>query len=149
MAEGVSPVLLVRLPDYQAPYTLTLYSAPGGWGRTKDIFVPSGLLFDEAFTLTRVLPENAFAVRESLMRGSHLQAVVPFDESHQGDRYLLVYTRADALGQRERVNVTSVGATTASGAVTGLAASVLASLLMRVERKPEGSVDLETRLVER
>jgi hypothetical protein len=83
------------------------------------------------------------------MRGSHLQAVVPFDESHQGDRYLLVYTRADALGQRERVNVTSVGATTASGAVTGLAASVLASLLMRVERKPEGSVDLETRLVER
>src|SRR2546423_9186759 len=37
MTAGKSPVVLLRLPDYREPYTMTVSSTLTGWGRTKHI----------------------------------------------------------------------------------------------------------------
>lgn len=46
MPEGASPAVLLQLPDYYGPYTMTVKSSLRGAWRTKRIFVPSVLLFD-------------------------------------------------------------------------------------------------------
>jgi hypothetical protein len=145
MPEGVSPVALLRLPDYREPYTMTVSSSPTGWGRTQDIFVPGALLFDADFQQTRVLSDREFKVKDTLMKGSHLAAVIAFDEPQRTERFLLMYTRADSLGQQGRVNVTVIGEPSVRGAIEGAAASAIASLLMRVERSTHGSIEVETR----
>ena len=80
-----------------------------------------------------------------MMKGSHLEGVISFDEPQKTERFLLMYTRADAVGQRDRANVTVTGVGSPTAAVQGAVAGAIASLLMRVERSTEGSVEVETR----
>jgi len=80
------------------------------------------------------------------MKGQYLEAVITFDDAQRIDRYFLLYTRGDALGERHRADVTVTDiSNTPRSAAEGAAAGVIASLLMRVERSAEGSVEVETR----
>ena len=48
---GQSPAVLLSLPAYQSPYTLTVSSKRHGMGRTTEIFVPSLVLLDDTFAV--------------------------------------------------------------------------------------------------
>ena len=93
--EGESRVVMFKLPEYQAPYELTVASLIDGWGLTKDVFVPRALIFDSEFQTTREVPEDEF-----LQKSNTLRATIPFFDQHKGDRYLLLYTRVGAVGER-------------------------------------------------
>ena len=95
MPGGPSSVVLLRLPNYQAPYVMTVTSFRRGLGRTTEIFVPSGVYFDAELQPRGDVGENQFAGRvESLV------AELAFGEANQNVRYLLLYTRGESVGQR-------------------------------------------------
>ena len=62
------------------------------------------------------------------------------DYPREMDRYVLVYTRGDTLGQRRNANVIVVptGETTAGGAIRGTAiGGAVASMLLKTERSAQ------------
>ena len=141
MPEGVSPVVLLQLPEYSGPYTMTVKSSLRGAWRTKRIFVPSVLLFDADLKQTRVFQEAAFKAN-----GTQLEAIIPFGEPQEAERFVLLYTRGFAVGQNAgRVSVTSIPNGTVSGAITGAAGAALASALIRTERSTEGHIEVQTK----
>ena len=71
--------------------------------------------------------------------------MISFDEPQKTERFLLMYTRPDAVGQRGRADVTVTGVGSTTAAVQGAVAGAIASMLMHVERSTEGSVEVETR----
>jgi TonB family protein len=93
MPGGESPVLLLRLPDYEVPYTLTISSTRMGIGRTTEVFIPSGIVFD-----SDLKPLGQFGEERLKQEGDSLVAKLQI--FHAAPRYLLVYTRGDEVGQR-------------------------------------------------
>jgi len=135
MPEGASPVVLLQLPEYYGPYMMTVKSSLTGAWRTKRIFVPSVLLFDADLRQTRVFQEATFKAK-----GTQLETIIPIGEPQKAERFVLLYTRGNALGKNAgRVSVTS------SGAISGAAGAVLASALIRTERSTEGHIEVETK----
>ena len=115
-------------------------SLTGAW-RTKRIFVPSVLLFDADLRQTRVFQEATFKAK-----GTQLETVIPIGEPQKAERFVLLYTRGNALGKNAgRVSVRSVQDGTASGAIRGAAGAALASALIRTERSTEGHIEVETK----
>ena len=133
MPEGPSPVVLLQLPEYRTPYTLTLASWPTGFGFTKRVFVPSALIFDGDFQQTRVVTEDALKTK-----GSRVEATIPFEEPQKMERFVLVYTRGDTTGEHiDKLTPVAVGG--------GAAGGVLGSLLTHTKRSTEGVIEAETK----
>jgi len=98
---GESRVLLFKLPDYSAPHTLTITSPcnHGCLGFSKSIFVPSGMFLDAGFQPTSELPAAQFeGLDAGLTKPYRLEATVLIDELRKGDRYLLINTIGQGVG---------------------------------------------------
>jgi hypothetical protein len=137
MPDGLSPVLLFQLPEYLAPYILTVTSSPTGLGFTKRVFVPSALLIDGDFQQTRAVTEAAFTYKsQGMTKGARLEAAIPFNEPQKTERFVLLYTRTGAAGERmDKLTPVVLGA--------GAAGAVVGSLLTHTERSTEGSIEVE------
>lgn len=80
---GETPVLLFKLPDYSAPYSLTITSLcnRGCLGLSKSIFVPAGTFLDAEFRPVRELPAAHFESLEAgFTKPYRLEATVLIDE---------------------------------------------------------------------
>jgi Maltose operon periplasmic protein precursor (MalM) len=102
MADGPSRVVLLKLPDYQEPYALTIksYQFKHWFSTTFGIFVPTTVVLDGDFAVTRTVPETALQWKSaSMMKGARLQARLPFTESQKGERFVLLYTRGRFVGR--------------------------------------------------
>jgi Maltose operon periplasmic protein precursor (MalM) len=106
MADGPSRVVLLKLPDYQEPYALTIksYQYKHAFSTTFGIFVPTTVVLDGDFAVTRTVPETALQWKSaSMMKGARLQARLPFTESQKGERFVLLYTRGRFVGEPTRL----------------------------------------------
>lgn len=135
MPGGPSSVVLLQLPDYQAPYSLTVKSQRRGIGRTTEIFIPSGLYFDADFQHL-----GGFGEEQLTGEKERIVAVLTFAESHKNMRYLLLYTRGDLIGQRVNIRATLFDA-----ALPGKVGTFLGSGfgLGRLERSLEAKLAVE------
>ena len=91
------------MPDYQEPYALTIksYQFKHAFSTTFGIFVPTTVVLDGDFAVTRTVPETALQWKSaSMMKGARLQARLPFTESQKGERFVLLYTRGRFVGQQ-------------------------------------------------
>ncbi len=98
---GESRVLLLKLPPCSAPYTLTVASPcnHGCLGFSKSIFVPSGMFLDAGFQPARELPAAQFeSLDAGLTKPYRLEATILIDEARKDDRYLLLYTIGEGVG---------------------------------------------------
>jgi hypothetical protein len=127
-AQGQSPAVLFRLPESTLPYSLKVSSVCNCFGFSKTIFVPSGVFLNADFTETTKLEED-----DLKSKGSGIEAQLLIDRQRLSDRYLLVYTRGDLLGQTAgKIDV--VG--------NGLAGALLLGA-MKQSRAAHGKVELE------
>lgn len=131
MPAGPSSVVLLQLPETSASYVMTITSSmKTGWSK-RELFVPSVIVFDDAFQQTG-------AINESRLQGGDekLSGVYAFDRK---DRYLVLYTLGDLVGQRVGVR----------GTVYGVDVPGLSKWLGRgtpVYRSLEGDLTVETKL---
>jgi hypothetical protein len=101
---GQSPVVLVQLPDYSVPYTLTVTSLPRGFGTWK-LFVPTVVLLDSDFQPTREVTEAEFVFKaQTFSKSPRLEVEMPIGESSRNDRYLFIYTDAAQIGEQYGVH---------------------------------------------
>ena len=136
MPGGPSPVALLRLPEYQAPYGLIITSARRGIGRTTEIFVPSLIFFDADFN--ELGSYGAEGAGPSIAPGGSgvlkdISKEFQFDDSKKHTRYVLIFTRADMVGGR------------VAGAQGAIATGVVKLIRAKVERSFEGNVQVETK----
>jgi Maltose operon periplasmic protein precursor (MalM) len=102
MADGPSRVVLLKLPDYQEPYALTIksYQFKRAFSTTFGVFVPTIVVLDADFAVTRTVPENALKWESmSMMKGARLEARLPFTELQNGERFVLLHTRGHFVGR--------------------------------------------------
>lgn len=102
MPGGPSRVVLLRLPHYQEPYALTVRSflVKRAMSRTENIFVPSAIMLDADFVVTRTVPETELRSKSAgMIKGPAVEVTIPFIASQAGERFALVYTQASAVGQ--------------------------------------------------
>jgi hypothetical protein len=92
---GSSKAILVELPPFAGPSTLSISSRCNCGGPSKSVFVPRVVLLDAQFHETRTLDDEAFAWKVS---GS-LDANLWFEADQSAERYLLAYTRGDLVGK--------------------------------------------------
>jgi hypothetical protein len=136
---GESRVALFKLPDYSAPYTLTITSPcnHGCVGFSKSIFVPSGMFFDAEFQPTRSLPTTEFELLEpGLSKSLRLEAKVSIEEPRKSDRYLLLYTTDEDV--RRVVQTRRIRGATGAPVLFG-------KKNVKVKGSAAGSLELEAR----
>ena len=135
MPGGPSSVVLFQLPDYQAPYSLTIKSSRRGIGRTTELFIPGGLYFDEGFQL-----RGAFGEEQITWIVEGLTTSLNFGDEHRSVRYLLLYTRGDLVGQRVDMRQSYLGV-----AVPGKVGTFLGNDLGlgRLERSLEAKLEVQ------
>jgi len=135
MPGGPSTVALVRLPEYQQPYSLRIKSSRRGIGRTTEIFIPGGLYFDEAFQL-----RSSFGEEQITWIVEGLVTSLNFGDEHRTVRYLLLYTRGDLVGQQVDMRATYLGVQ-----VPGKVGTFLGNNfgLGRLERSLEAKLELQ------
>ena len=126
MPQGATSTVLLRLPEYQSPYVMTITSYKKGFGRTTEIFIPSGFYFDSAFQQLGEFGEERLAGKVE-----SLAAEFDFDDTSRNARYLLLYTRGDLVGQRLGMRGDLLGR--------------VSSGLFRLERSLEAKLQVETK----
>lgn len=127
-AQGQSPAVLFKLPESTLPYTLKVSSVCNCLGFSKSIFVPSGVFLNADFIETTKLEED-----DLKSKGSGIEALLLIEGQRLSDRYLLVYSRGDLLGQTAgKIDV--VG--------NGVAGALLFGA-MKQSRAAHGKVELE------
>jgi hypothetical protein len=102
MADGPSRVVLLKLPDYREPYALTIksYQFKHAFSTTFGIFVPTIVVLDGDFAVTRTVPETALQWKSaSMMKGARLQTTLSFTESQKSERFVLLHTSGHRVGQ--------------------------------------------------
>ena len=93
LVSGETPVALFKLSDYRAPYELAIRSLCKCLGVAKEFFVPTVLLLDGDFRVTRTLHETDFVAKQaSWSRPMNLETIVVIDDAGASERYLLVFT---------------------------------------------------------
>lgn len=131
---GSSPALLFRLPEYSAPYTLTVTSLPRGFG-TWQLFVPAVVLLDSDFQPTREVSDPDFVFKkQTFSKSQRLDAEIAVDEASRNVRYLFMYTNGALIGEMYGVHESKAYGT--------LIAPVVDVKLMR---SLHGSVEIEAR----
>jgi Maltose operon periplasmic protein precursor (MalM) len=134
---GRSPVVLVQLPDYSVPYTLTVTSLPRGFGTWK-LFVPSVVLLDSAFQPTREVAEAEFIFKpQTFSKSPRLEGEMSIDESSRNDRYLFIYADGAQIGE-----LYGVHGSKAYGVVV-----IPLKVDVKLVRSLHGSVEIEPRSV--
>ena len=101
MTDGPSRVALFKLPEFGETYVVTLksYVYKRAFSQTQKIFVPTMVVLDADFVVTRTVLENQLQWKsETMTKGPRLQAMLPFTDVQKGDRFVLVYTRASQVG---------------------------------------------------
>jgi len=137
LPSGQSPAVLFRLPEYSAPYTLTVTSLPKGFGTWK-LFIPTIVLLDPAFQPTREVSEAEFTFKpQTFSKSQRLEGEIPIDESSRNARYLLMYTDAALLGELYGVH---------RNKPYGRPLSAL-KVDVKLERSGHGSLEVEARPV--
>jgi hypothetical protein len=130
MPAGPSSVVLLQLPETTASYVMTITSSiKTGWSK-KQLFVPSVIVLDDAFQQTGAIDESRLQGGDDKLTG-----VYAFDRK---DRYLVLYTLGDLVGQRLGVR----------GTVYGVDVPGLSKWLGRgtpVFRSLEGDLTVETK----
>lgn len=100
---GASAFALLRLPDYEGPYTIAVQSFCQCMGFGKRIFIPLAAVLDEGFRVTRRLGEQDVGRRyPRLSFGDaypRLEARLAVGDGDRVDRYLLIYTDGDRVGE--------------------------------------------------
>jgi hypothetical protein len=130
---GQSPAVLFRLPEYRGPYELLIFSLCNCLGFSKSIFVPSGAFLDDTMQQTHDLPEVEFQSHSGGMKAYNVEATIVIGDERKADRFLLLYTRGDAAGERQ-------------GRVTTLMGGAAAAIIpLNVKRALNGTLELETR----
>jgi hypothetical protein len=102
MADGPSRVVFLKLPNSPEPYALTIksYQFKHTFSTTCGIFVPTTVVLDGDFAMTRTVADTALQwASESMMKGARVQATLPFTESQTGERFVLLYTRGRFVGR--------------------------------------------------
>jgi hypothetical protein len=127
-AQGQSPAVLFKLPESTVPYTLKVSSVCNCFGFKKSIFVPSGVFLNADFIETSKLEED-----DLKSKGSGIEALLLMEGQRLSDRYLLVYSRGDLLGQ-------TAGTIAVGGG--GVAGALLFGA-MKQSRAAHGKVELE------
>ena len=87
MADGPSRVVFLKLPNSPEPYALTIksYQFKHTFSTTCGIFVPTTVVLDGDFAMTRTVADTALQwASESMMKGARVQATLPFTESQTG-----------------------------------------------------------------
>jgi Maltose operon periplasmic protein precursor (MalM) len=132
---GESPAILFKLPDFTGPYSLKLASFPSGVFNPA-VFVPGGVFLDADFRQTRPFEEDEVKTNQKgFKKGFHLSALLPVGEENKIDRYLLVYTRGDLVGQTaDRMSISGMGGVLFGGG-RGVARSAKAKLVIEVAPK--------------
>jgi hypothetical protein len=142
MPGGPSRVVLLKLPEYRGPYELTLSSnIIKHWGLKEGVFVPTTMILDADYVVTRTVPESELkSMPERWTKSRRLEATVPFTDLQKTERFLLVYTQATAVGQRidrERRYGAILSSSDASAAV--------GDMLVHAERSADGTIEVETK----
>lgn len=130
MLGGPSRVVLFKLPEYRTPYVITMTSFVYGFslkGLKYGMFIPNAIMFDGDFQQTR-----EWAASEFVGVQMALQVRIAVREEQKAYRFLLVYTRAGAVG--EPIGVHGEGA---GGAIS--------AALTRVRGSETGRIDVETK----
>lgn len=128
MPGGPSRVVLLSLPEYRAPYVLTVKSFlyKRAMSRTEKIFVPTTILLDGNYRVTRTVSEAELeANRAGMAKGPSYQATIPITEAQSDERFVLIYTDGAAVGGPIRV--------------------VNQMLFFRAERSADGDIEAETK----
>ena len=102
MADGRSRVVLLKLPIPREVYALTIksYQFKHAFSTTFGIFVPTTVVLDDDFAVTRTVPETALQWKsENMMKGARGEGHLPFTESQKGERFVLLYTRGRLVGR--------------------------------------------------
>lgn len=128
---GPSPAVLIHLPDYSAPFTLTISSYPSK-GFHKDVFVPIAVFLDKDFKTKYELAETAFKWKSLTFGRQHFEATVSIEGAQRDDRYVLIFTN----GSRTREILSS-------GAVTAVSPYATVSVPSSFARSFWGDVRLE------
>jgi hypothetical protein len=128
---GPTTVLLLRLPQYQAPYVLTITSVRKGMGLTTEVFIPSGISFDAEFR-----PVKEFGEERLEGRVDSLAFELLFGEATRAAQYVLLYTRGDLVRQRLGLRDYRTGRR-----IDGK----LDLWLNKIERSLEGKIEVQTR----
>ena len=123
LPQGATSAVLLRLPEYQSPYAMTITSYRQGLGRTTEVFIPSGLFFDAAFQQLGEFGEERLAGK-----AESLAVEIDFGDTSRNARYLLLYTRGALVGQRLEMR---------GGGLVGFGS--------RLERSLEAKLQVETR----
>jgi hypothetical protein len=128
MHDGPSRVVLLRLPEYQAPYVLTVKSFlyKRAMSRTEKIFVPTTILLDGSYKITRTVSEAELeSNRAGMVKGPSYQATIPITEAQRDERFVLIHTNGGAIGGPIRV--------------------VNQRLFFRAQRSADGDIEAETK----
>ena len=131
---GQSPAVLLSLPAYQSPYTLTVSSKRHGMGRTTEIFVPSLVFLDDTFAVIEsygVEDAPTVASNRTLNPTESIYKDFTIDDRSRATRFVLVFTRMDSEGDRIK------GAAGLAGGLFGA----------KVERSSDGTVEFITKPV--
>lgn len=139
MPGGPSRVVLLKLPEYQQSYALTLRSfvVRRAISLKEDIFVPTTVLMDADFVVTRTVSET-----ELRPKGPSVEATIPFTLAHSGERFVLVYTQARAVGQRltREPSEPNLGLPLATNI-----GSAIGDVLTRRQRSGHGTIQVQTK----
>jgi maltose operon substrate-binding protein precursor MalM len=128
MPDGQSRAVLFSLPEYRAPYVLTVKSFlyKRAMSRTEKIFVPLAVVLDAHYHITRAVSESALeATRPGMMKGPAYQVRLPIGDSQNEERFVLVFTRGTAVGDPLRVLNQRIG--------------------LRAQRSADGDIEAETK----
>jgi hypothetical protein len=104
--DGSSTVVLLRLPNYTAPYRLTITSFRQDVG-TPELFVPSGIYLDEQFQTM-----GGFTEDQLLPGKKRVIVTLTFGEVERRLRYILMYTRGNLVGQHVATEGSFTGGST-------------------------------------
>ena len=134
---GQPPAVLLRLPEFQAPYRITVKSSRHGIGLTTEIFFPSGLLLDAEFKQVGEFGEDRqgppYMIEGRLGSLENVSVALTLDANNQHARYLLLFTRGDLIGEPVSVD---------KGVIEK---AVHGAMRAKVERSLHGKVEVETR----
>jgi len=128
MPGGPSRAVLLSLPEYRAPYVLIVKSFlyKRAMSRTEKVFVPTTILLDSNYRITRTVSEAQLEANEAgMIKGPSYQATIQITETQSDERFVLIYTDGAAVGDPIPVVNQRWG--------------------FRAQRSPDGDIEAETK----